>query len=261
MKLSISNIAWKQEQDIEVYQLMKEYGFTGLEIAPTRIFLERPYEQLEKAKRWAEDLKSRYGFDVPSMQSIWFGRSEKLFGTVEEREALVSYTKMAVDFAESVGCRNLVFGCPKNRIKSEEASEDIAVEFFKTVGDYASTKNIKIGIEANPEIYGTNYLNATEQAIRLIKMVGLSGVGLNLDFGTIIHNGENLDIVAENISLISHVHISEPNLAEIQHRPQHKELARLLKNGGYNGFVSVEMKSGHSIERISEIMSYISSVF
>lgn len=41
MKLSISNIGWDAEQDEAVYRLMGAYGFSGLEIAPTRIFQRR----------------------------------------------------------------------------------------------------------------------------------------------------------------------------------------------------------------------------
>ena len=43
-----------------------------------------------------EELKKNEGFIVPSMQSIWFGRQEKVFGTAEERQILVDYTKKAI---------------------------------------------------------------------------------------------------------------------------------------------------------------------
>ena len=43
------------------------------------------------------DIKKNEGFTVPSMQSIWFGRQEKIFGTLEERKILVEYTKKAID--------------------------------------------------------------------------------------------------------------------------------------------------------------------
>ncbi len=261
MKLSISNIAWKKELDSEVYKLLAYYGFNGLEIAPTRIFQDNPYSHLDEATKWSESLKKDYGFIVPSMQSIWFGRQEKLFGSEEERNKLVGYTNKAIDFAEAIGCKNLVFGCPKNRFKPENASVETAYKFFKTIGGYAFSKNIKIGIEANPTIYGTNYLNTTEEAIELIKMVQSGGLGLNLDFGTIIQNDESLDIVEKNISLISHVHISEPNLVEIQHRPQHIELSKLLKAKDYNGFISIEMKSGCSLDNLAEVMRYTAEVF
>ena len=50
MKLSISNIAWDGSQDGKVYELMIWYGYSGLEIAPTRIFPEAPYSKNTEAK-------------------------------------------------------------------------------------------------------------------------------------------------------------------------------------------------------------------
>ena len=38
IQLSISNIAWDKADDEAVYTEMKAHGFTGLELAPTRIF-------------------------------------------------------------------------------------------------------------------------------------------------------------------------------------------------------------------------------
>ena len=80
MKLSISNIAWAEEHDAEMYQYMNDAGFNGLEIAPTRIYPEAPYDKLSEAKDWAEELKEKYGLVVPSMQSIWYGHTEKRQG-------------------------------------------------------------------------------------------------------------------------------------------------------------------------------------
>ena len=68
MKLSISNIAWDSENDKKVYELMKKYSYEGLEIAPTKIFFENPYEKLEKAEVWKKDLNDKYGFKISSMQ-------------------------------------------------------------------------------------------------------------------------------------------------------------------------------------------------
>ena len=62
MKLSISNIAWSREQDESVYFAMKQNGFTGLEIAPTRWFPEAPYEHIGDAWKKASCLKKEYGF-------------------------------------------------------------------------------------------------------------------------------------------------------------------------------------------------------
>jgi len=59
MRFAISNIGWEAKQDEIVYSLMKKYGFK-----------------------------------VPSMQSIWYGRQEMIFGTQEERQILLEYTKL-----------------------------------------------------------------------------------------------------------------------------------------------------------------------
>ena len=42
MKLAISNIAWETGEDEQVYALMRKYGYSGLEIAPTRFFERDP---------------------------------------------------------------------------------------------------------------------------------------------------------------------------------------------------------------------------
>ena len=195
MKLSISNIGWAAEQDTQVYDLMKRFSFSGLEIAPTRIFPENPYEKLDAAREWAQMLKQQHGFCIPSMQSIWFGRQERIFGTADEREILLDYTKKAIDFAAAIDCKNLVFGCPRNRTLPDSMDPQIGVEFFRAIGDYALRRGTVIGMEANPPIYNTNYINDTPSALRLIEEVNCDGFQLNLDVGTMIHNGESADIL------------------------------------------------------------------
>lgn len=259
--LSISNISWTVEQDVQVYTLMQKYGFTGLEIAPTRIFPEAPYDKLKEAEEWAKKLYDKYGFTIPSMQSIWFGRSEKLFGTDEERKSLVSYTKKAVDFAAAIDCRNLVFGCPRNRNIPAEADEQIAIEFFKEIGDYAASKDTVIGMEANPPIYNTNYINDTLAALELIYKVDSKGFRLNLDLGTIIQNEEQIDELTGKVSLINHVHISEPGLKPVQERMLHQDLIRLLRKENYQGFLSIEMGKQEDVSIIEDTLKYIEGVY
>ena len=257
MKFSISNIGWTAEQEAQVYALMKKNGFTGLEIAPTRIFPDAPYDKLDAAGKWAVSLKEEHGFTVPSMQSIWFGRQEKLFGSKDERVLLVEYTKKAIDFAAAINCHNLVFGCPRNRNIPEDADENIAVTFFKGIGDYAASKGTVIGMEANPPIYNTNYINDTTSALDLIKKVNSEGFRLNLDLGTMIQNEEKIDELTGNVSLINHVHISEPGLKPIQERRLHQDLINLLKKENYQGFVSIEMGKQDEIEQIDKALSYV----
>lgn len=261
MKLAISNIAWSDENDDKIYGMMKKNGFCGLEIAPTRIFSEKPYEKLEQAEKWYMELSENYGFEIPSMQSIWFGRQEKIFGSNEERAALLDYTKKAIDFAESIKCHNLVFGCPKNRNVPEGADKSIAVPFFRELGEYALKRHTVVGMEANPPIYNTNYINDTASAIELIKEVHSEGFKLNLDIGTMIQNEEDIMELEGNISVINHVHISEPGLKLIEKRELHRQLRECLENGGYQGFISIEMGRQDDVSDIEKIMLYVKEIF
>ncbi len=261
MRLSISNIGWSAENDISVYAMMQNYGFTGLEIAPTRIFPEHPYSRLDDAIVWAGKLKSDHGFIIPSMQSIWYGRSEKLFGTEEERTALVNYTKKAIDFAEAVECKNLVFGCPRNRSIPDGADENIAIRFFREIGEYAAQHGTVVAMEANPPIYNTNYINDTASAIELIENVDLEGFKLNLDVGTMVENDEDVSILKGREKHINHVHVSEPGLKAIERRQLHRDLADLLKSCDYNGFVSIEVGRQEKVDELGKMMKYVEETF
>lgn len=257
MKLSISNIAWDKENDDAVYKLMKKYGYTGLEIAPTRVIEKNPYNKIEEAMAWSKALHDQYGFVISSMQSIWYGRQEHIFGTDKERETLLGYTKMAIDFAFAINCHNLVFGCPKNRCINDEGDKLKGISFFKEIGDYAFSKGTVIGMEANPPIYNTNYINRTEEAIDLIRKVDSEGFKLNLDIGTMIYNQESIDILKGNVKLINHVHISEPYLKSIEKRELHAKLADVLYKEGYDGFISIEMGKTEFKDCIKRTLEYV----
>jgi len=260
IKLSISNIAWASEYNQQVYEYIKKAGFLGLEIAPTRLFPDKPYEKRAEAKEYAESLEKTYGIKICSMQSIWYGHSEKVFGSPEEREILLHYTKQAIDFAEVIGARNLVFGCPKNRAIGKNGDRDIAVQFFSDLSHYAAEHETVLAMEANPVIYGTNFINKTKEAIELIKEVGSKGFKLNLDFGTIIYNEESIHELAPYIDLINHVHISEPNLKLIEHRAEHKDLMRMLRDEGYCGYISIEMGRREDIDDIFGTVDYLTTL-
>ena len=268
MKLSISNIGWEPSVDTPVYQLMQNYGFCGIEIAPTVWVPELPYEteQVKAAEQIAQDLKQNYGFSVSSMQSIWFGRTEKLFASGEEKSALLEYTKKAIDYAAAVNCHNLVFGCPRNRNISSEWNlsqrqiDAVAISFFQELGEYAHEKGTVLSMEANPPIYNTNYINTTKQALELVHKVNSKGFLLNLDLGTMICNEEQIAMLENEVDYINHVHISEPGLKAIEKRRLHEELAELLRRKSYGNFISIEVGKS-SPDELAQMMKYISEVF
>lgn len=256
-KLSAGNIGWQAQDDEAVYAALQKLGYAGLELAPTRLVGERPYFKIQAAARCAARIKEQFGLCIPSMQSIWFGRTENIF-TARGAALLVDYTRRAVDFAAAVGCPSLVFGNPRQRCMPAGARAEDALGFFAAISAYARQRGVVIALEANPPGYGTNFCNTSAEAFAYARRV--PGLRVNYDFGTMLTNGESPDVLFQNLDLVSHIHLSEPQLAPIAPRPEHRALARSLRQAGYAGFVSVEMKT-QPLERVREALAYTAEVF
>lgn len=266
MKLAISNIAWTEEEDSGMYDMLQQYGFDGVEIAPTRIFREQPYAHTQEAALYAANLKETYHLAIPSMQSVWFGQTDNIFDGQEARERLLAYTKQAIVFAEAIQCKNLVFGCPRNRSMPEPLTEaermryyEQAVDFFYQIAVFAKAHHTVLAMEANPPIYHTNFMNATGQVYELVRTVNHDGFCINLDTGTMIHNEETVKSIdlEHMIPFINHVHISEPGLLPIQGRELHTQLKDVLQDADYQKFVSIEMGKQEKRKTIEECIQYV----
>lgn len=250
MKHSISNIAWKPKESEKIYKLLQEKGINGLEIAPG-LFVKNnnPYETDKKTLIVLKNRIESYDINIISMQAILYGtKGLHLFTNKNMRDSLLEYIKKSIDFASTLGIKNIVFGSPKNRIVPDNMNSDkissIAINFFKEIGDYAFKKDTCIGFEANPIEYGGNWMVATLQANELINNVDSKGFKLNFDTGTMIMNNEKENIIKEVFPNINHIHISEPFLKPVpQSKKMHIKIANKLKSIGYKGYVSVEMKA------------------
>lgn len=257
MKIAISNIAWNREQDEEIYGFLQKNGVEGIEIAPTRIFPYEPYEHLKDARAYRRRLEENYGLQIASVQSIWYGREERIFAGAQERTVLLEYTRRAFAFVRELGCQNVVFGCPKNRNMPSGSEWDVAYAFFTALGNAAVEENVVLNLEANPEIYGTNFLNTTREVYEFIREIDSDGLGINYDFGTVIQNQERIADLDLYASRVNHVHISEPFLHTVQMNVTHRELIQRLRTLGYEGYVSLEMKNAQDLENVKECVNHL----
>jgi sugar phosphate isomerase/epimerase len=255
MKTAISNIAW-QHEDEKMLETLHHLGIQGLEIAPTRLISQDPYDSIEKAAVMSQHIHDRYKLTIPSMQSIWFGRSEQVFKSKDEQESLIAYTEKAIAFAAAIQCKSLVFGNPKAR-NYHKGGLNNAEFFFKTIADMAHKKGVVIALEANPTLYGTHFMTTTSDAISFVKMMAHPGLKLNLDIGTMIANHESASLLKGNIALIQHVHISEPYLELINPRDLHKQVLDQLADENYSNYVAIEMKTPSKNEDVIETLMYL----
>jgi len=255
MKTAISNIAWQKNDEAMLYTLC-QMAIDGLEIAPTRLIAENPYDHLGEATALSAEISKRYNLTIPSMQSIWFGRNEQLFKSQSEQQRLIAHTEKAIAFASSINCKSLVFGNPKLR-NYHEGGLNNAAFFFRTIADMAYQKGVVIALEANPTLYGTTFMTHTAEAISFINDLAHPALKLNLDIGTMIANEEPATLLKGNVHLIQHVHISEPFLECIKPRVLHNLVLSQLALENYRNYISVEMKTPKNEASVIEALGYL----
>jgi|GEM_PF-41485 len=253
LKLAISNIGFGETFD---YRELEQYN--GLEIAPSKIAVD-PYAHQDDIAEYAEKMMNEFDLPIVSMQSIWYQISEGIF--TGGYDQLVAVTKQAIDLANKINCRNIVFGSPKNRNMPDPANDiELAKQFFREIAEYAETKQVVIALEPNPTIYQTNFINTAQEAFDFVKELNLPALKVNVDLGTIIYNREDLSVIKDNIHLVNHIHISEPNLEKIEKCQLHKDLKKLLVDSGYDCYVSIEMKE-QSNDDVIKTLRYVREIF
>ena len=255
MKMAVSNLAWDPADDDAVAGLMRSLGVTGLEIAPTRIWdsplSSTPGQRAQYRGRWAD-----LGITIVSLQALLFGRPDlTVFDSVSARSSTLDYLRAMIELAADVGASRLVFGSPRNRARgtmAKDKADEIAIPFFRTVGDFAIQAGCVFCVEPNPPQYDCDWITTVEEGRRFVKDVSHNGIGLNADSGGITLAGEDpAAVISEAAAEIAHFHISEPQLAPIgDGGVAHPTFAGALSTAGYAGWTSVEMRPPPVVGRL-----------
>ena len=247
MKLAVSNIAWPMEIEEEALSVMRAEGISGLEAAPTRWWPDWKGFSLEAGNAFRERYAA-LGFTIPSLQAILFAKPDyKLFGDEFQRDGLLNHLRMCADLASALGARSLVFGAPKNRELNgipEETAFAMAHELFAAVAPYFAARSVCLCLEANPPQYGCQFMTNSLDAGRLVRAVDSPGFGLHLDTACMHLAQENIpEAIQRNFDILHHFHASEPFLVSFEAPViDHESAAKVLRNLGYRGWVSLEMR-------------------
>jgi sugar phosphate isomerase/epimerase len=267
MNLAISNIAWEPDENDEILPLLKEYDVTGIEIAPTKRWSEPESASKEEAENYQKYWKNQ-GLVPIAMQSLLFNRPHlSIFG--DRNADTLAYLKIIIRIAGWMSLKALVFGSPKNRLIGNDLREvryGEAIDFFRALGDEAERYNVKFCIEPNPEAYGCDFICTTMEGLEFIRDIAHPAIRLHLDTGTMLLNGEEPKKILEAcLPYAAHFHISEPFLQIPGSQSfDHVPIAEALREVGYSGWVSLEMKSGNresNKEAIAEALVYIRKVY
>lgn len=247
MKPAVSNIAWSVTNDDEALAILNAAGVRHLEMAPTRVWPDLAAVTEFEAHDFVSSIHAR-GFSICAFQSLLFGKPDLLVFGEDGGRACLDYLAKVCRLANWMGAGALVFGSPKNRLRGALSFDEAFVrgrEFFCAAGDCAAEQDVVICVEPNPDIYGCDFLQSAAEAASLVQAVDSPGIRMNLDMGELIHHGADVArTVREFLPLAGHFHVSEPMLAPFDAvRAAHQEAALALKEAGYAGIVSLEMKA------------------
>lgn len=247
MKVTISNLAWSPTLDEQVFEMLADKGVHEIELAPTKYLPDIGLATDDEMK----ELRARFDrqrVSIVAMQALLFGKPQlKVFGDETTRRDTLDYLKRVMDLAAILGAGRIIFGSPKNRYiegMGPAAAQTIALDFFRELGDYGSEKGVMFCIEPNAAAYGCNFMTTSPDAAKFVHDVASRGFRLHLDLGVMRMNNEDIDsVIGENIDIIEHFHVSEPNLKPVTKDSgfDHHAVAKSLRHHGYAGRVSIEM--------------------
>jgi len=269
MRVSISNIAWKNADEAAIAQFLQGVGIEGIDVAFTK-YWPSPNDATPGALQAFREFWGHHGVHVVGMQSLIFGRPDLvLFGTDEARNQLSKYLRDVFQLASQIGAGPLVFGSPQNRRRGdlpEQRAMTIAVDFFSSLAETAEQEGVVLCIEPNPTEYGCDFITSTTSAISLVNSVNHSHFRLHLDAAIMTMSGEEIEPALDDAAdYLAHFHVSEPHLGELGlGKVDHSRFAKALRRIGYRGWAAIEMRNGcrpSDIDTVSAAVNYTIEVY
>ncbi|MBI3465257.1 MAG: sugar phosphate isomerase/epimerase [Planctomycetes bacterium] len=247
MRLAVSNIAWPANADRHAANLLREQQVSGLEIAPTKVWPRPLNATAAEISAYRQEWERR-GIQIVALQALLFEKPHfRVFGTPQQRQECLEYLYGVIRLAARLGAHVLVFGSPKNRAAGDlppAVVREIAVTFFRSLGEQAQQNGVVFCIEPNPIAYGCDFVTTVSAGVELVREVDHPGFALHLDAAGMHLNGESLlDSLAIATTHCRHFHVSEPFLAPVgTGGVPHAELGSALRQAGYDRWLSIEMK-------------------
>jgi len=247
MKLSVSNIAWNIEEELEIFEWLHANGVSGIEMAPTKIWPAWQGASLDKAIKIKKEYE-RKGFQIPALQAILFDKPDlQVFGSIESQSEMIQHFDKVASLAKGFGAEVLVFGSPRNRDLGQLSTEQAFIEgsnFFRRAGEVCDKWGVKLCLEPNPAIYNCNFMTHWYEILEMVNTVSHTAVCVHLDAACISLEGDDVvEAIEKCAKKITHFHVTEPSLGDFSAPSlDHATIGKALKDINYDGWLSIEMR-------------------
>jgi sugar phosphate isomerase/epimerase len=268
MKLAVSNVAWRAKDIDGFLRLISSLGCEGVELAASMVWDEPADSSMAERSELRKKIEGA-GLKVTGLQALLYThRDLLLFGGDEVRLAIRDYLIRLMDLCADLKGEVLVFGSPRNRNTRglpPERAYDIAVDFFRGLGEEAGKRNVFFCIEPLGK-KETDFINTTQDAERLIRDAGApKGLGLHVDVKGLIDSDEaGAPYLAESFRKARHVHLNDPGLMPPGSTGyDHSSIGEVLRNSGYSRYASIEMvrQDGDMEGSIKRAVEYVKEVY
>lgn len=216
MRLAISNIAWDISEDEQIAQILRRFTVDAIDVAPGKYFPDPEHASGQDMAR-VKDWWAGRGIEITGMQALLFGTTGlNVFGPGDVQNAMLKHLAAVCRIGAGLGATRLVFGSPKNRDRNgltDQESMEIAVPFFRRLGDIAEFYGVLICLEPNPPCYGANFMTTSAETAQVVEHIAHPAIKMQLDTGALTINREDAAVVVGSFAhLIGHIHASEPDL-------------------------------------------------
>ena len=217
-KLCVSNISNNKLSNSQYYSILKYYGIQYIEIAPTKFYDWNIFftgnDSNENIKNIITEANA-FDLNIYSFQSITFTINNNIFD--KDNSDLLIHCKKVIDLACSIGVKNLVFGCPRNRKiiiddtnQNNNQNQNIFINFMTVLGNYINDRDLIISLENNSKQYNCNFLNTIDEIGDITFKINHPKIKMMVDIGNCLMENDTIENMIKYKNIINHIHISTP---------------------------------------------------
>lgn len=190
----------------------------------------------------------------------------RVVGPERKVEFLKDYYGEVMRKCAKIGIKTVVFGSGGQRRIPEGMGKEAGLAEYREVctaiADYATKYGITIVVE--PLNYTeTNSINTVKEGFEQVKIMNHESVKLLMDIYHVLKNEEDIDYSDELIQSLYHVHWSNPETRKLPQEVTEwqKKFAKILKDGGYNGVISIETGAPQTEEQAKKAREVLRNLF
>ncbi len=246
MHFAICNETFRGEDFAGTCAAAARHGYSGLEIAPFTLGDVTSLDERQATGLGA--IVREHGLETVGFHWL-LAKTEGYHLTDPDSETQRRTFDYAVHLARlcsAMGGSVMVWGSPQQRSLAPEwnraDAESRVADFFQRLSPHLADAGVTIALEfLGPQ--ETNFLNTAAETIRLLERIDSPNVRLHLDVKAMAADPRPIpEIVRDSLPWTAHFHANDPNLrgpgmGEVAFPP----IAKALVEGGYTGWVSVEV--------------------